>query len=90
MIIVWNPKKAESNLKKHGVHFEEAMTVLVSDVQLIIEDNSHDESRFVALGFSKALRLLVVVYCYRDENIIRIISARKATRTERKQYEERI
>lgn len=70
--------------------FEEAQTVLESERQLILEDKGHDEERFLALGFSKHLNLLVVVYCYRFKDVVRIISARKATRKERKLYEERI
>ncbi len=90
MIVIWDQKKAEENLKKHGISFEEAQTVLESNQQLILEDRSHDEERFIALGFSKHLNLLVVVYCYRFSDAIRIISARKATKKERKLYEERI
>lgn len=90
MIVVWDPFKAKNNLTKHGVSFEEAQTVLESDWQLILQDKSHDEERFVALGFSRNSSLLVVVYCYRLADVIRIISARKATKKERKFYEERI
>ena len=77
-------------MQKHGVSFEEAQTVLESSQQLILEDKGHDEERFVALGFSKHLRLLVVIYCYRFRDVIRIVSARKATKKEGKLYEERI
>lgn len=90
MIVIWDQDKAKANLKKHGVSFEEAQTVLESEQQLILEDRDNDEERFVALGFSKKLNLLVVVYCYRLDDVIRIISARKATRSERKIYEERV
>lgn len=90
MIVIWDQKKAKENLKKHGISFEEAQTVLESKQQLILEDNDHDEERFIALGFSKHLNLLVVIYCYRLSDVIRIISARKATKKERKLYEERI
>lgn len=90
MIVIWDPSKAKANLKKHSVSFEEAQTVLESDRQLILEDKGHDEDRFIALGFSKHLNLLVVVYCYRLEDVVRILSARKATKNERKIYEERI
>jgi len=90
VFIVWDENKAKSNYKKHGISFEEAQTVLESDRQLIIEDTDHNEERFIALGLSKRLNLLVVVYCYRLVDVIRIISARKATKRERKVYEERV
>jgi uncharacterized protein len=90
MTIIWNPNKARANFKKHGISFEEAQTVLESDRQLILEDKVHNEERFIALGFSKHSNLLVVVYCYRLSDTIRIISARKATKKERSLYEERI
>jgi uncharacterized DUF497 family protein len=90
MIVIWDQNKAKANLKKHKISFEEAQTVLESEVQLILEDKDHHEDRFIALGFSKHLNLLVVVYCYRFSDVIRIISARKATKKERLMYEERI
>ena len=90
MIVIWDPSKAKANLSKHGISFEEAQTVLESKQQLILDDRNYDEERFIALGFSKHLNLLVVVYCYRFHDVVRIISARKATKKERKIYEERI
>ena len=91
MDIVWDPIKAEINLKKHGVSFEEAATVLQASMTITIEDDINvDEQRFVTLGFSIKLRMLMVVHTYRDDEEIRIISARKATRKEQKAYEERI
>jgi len=90
MLVIWDPRKANSNQKKHGVSFEEAQSVLESDVQLVLEDSDHQEQRFIALGYSKKLNLLVVVYAYREMDVIRIISARKATRKERENYEKRI
>jgi uncharacterized DUF497 family protein len=90
MIVIWDANKAKINLKKHGISFEEAQTVLESKQQLILEDNHHDEERFIALGFSKHMNMLVVVYCYRFQDVVRIISARKATKKERELYEERI
>ncbi len=90
MFVIWDPIKAKDNFKKHRISFEEAQTVLESDRQLILEDHDHDELRFLALGFSLKLNLLVVVYCYRFKDTIRIISARKATKKEQKIYEERI
>jgi uncharacterized protein len=90
MLVIWDPQKAISNQKKHGVSFEEAQSVLESDVQLVLEDGGHREQRFIALGYSKKLNQLVVVYAYREMNVIRVISARKATRKERENYEKRI
>jgi uncharacterized DUF497 family protein len=90
MLVVWDPQKAITNQKKHGISFEEAQTVLESDVQLILEDREHQEPRFIALGYSKKLNLLVVVYAYWESDVVRIISARKATRKERENYEKRI
>ena len=90
MLITWDENKASSNLAKHGVSFEEAQTVLFAPVSVTIEDKRHDEDRFITIAFSVMLNLLVVVYAYRFENEIRIISARKATKKEAKIYEERI
>ena len=90
MIVIWDSKKAKANIQKHGISFEEAQTVLESYRQLILEDKNHNEERLIAIGFSSSLNLLVVVYCYRMKDVLRIISARKATRKEQKIYEERI
>jgi uncharacterized DUF497 family protein len=90
MLIIWDPRKAISNQKKHGISFEEAQTVLESDIQLVLEDREHQEPRFIVLGYSKKLNLLVVVYAYLESDVIRIISARRATRKERENYEKRI
>ena len=82
LIFEWDEKKSRINKQKHGVSFEEAKTVFFDERALFVEDPDHSESedRFILLGFSAALRLLVVCHCYRDqENVIRIISARKAT-----------
>ena len=78
--------------KKHGISFEEAETVFVDENALLIHDPDHsgEEDRFVLLGLSAKLRMLVVNHCYqKKDEVIRIISARKATRMERKQYRER-
>lgn len=83
----WDPEKAESNLERHGVDFPDAVAVFFDDVALTIVDENGDEQRFVAIGADALNRVIVVVYCWRGESI-RIISARKATRRERKQYEE--
>ena len=80
-----NPDKAAINLKKHGVSFEEAQTVFYDDlaVQFFDDDNSDDEDRFLLLGMSSTARLLLVCHCERDSGqLIRIISARKATKRE--------
>jgi hypothetical protein len=84
----WGTEKAESNLKKHGVSFEEAATVFFDPLSLTIPDplNSEDENRFVTTGLSNHQRHLVVVHSERDDKI-RIISARLATASERKKYE---
>lgn len=85
----WDERKATANAKKHGVSFEEAKSVFVDDRAKLIDDPDHSEGedRFVLLGLSGVLRLLVVCHCYRlDGNIIRIISARKASARESNSY----
>lgn len=89
----WDARKASSNERKHGISFDEARTVFVDEHALVIPDPDHsdDEDRFILLGVSAAVRLLVVVHCFREpDDVIRIISARKATRSESRQYGERI
>lgn len=85
----WDKLKASLNIRKHGVCFEEASTVFSDPLALTIYDplHSEDEDRYVTLGESQRRRLLVVVFTDRDDRI-RIISAREATRRERKDYEE--
>ena len=88
----WDPGKAIANARKHGVTFEEAQTVFFDDLALVIDDPDHseDEPRFVLLGYSAEARMLVVVHAYRSNpETIRIISARKATKTERAVYVKR-
>jgi uncharacterized DUF497 family protein len=88
----WDPRKARANRAKHGVTFEEALTVFADEAALLIPDPDHseDEERFVLLGMSALPRVLVVVHCDREvTNVIRIISARRATRPERRRYIER-
>ena len=89
MEIEWDPNKADSNLEKHGVPFDEAATAFGDPLSLTIADPDHSdgEERFVLLGQSFAGRLVVVIHAYRDERI-RIISARIATRNERRSYED--
>lgn len=85
----WDDRKAAANAKKHGVKFEEAKSVFVDERAKLIDDPDHSEAedRFVLLGLSSAIRLLLVCHCHRGEgNIIRIISARKATAKESRNY----
>ncbi|MES2257912.1 MAG: BrnT family toxin [Pseudomonadota bacterium] len=85
----WDEKKAAANARKHGVSFDEAKSVFVDERAKLIDDPDHseDEERFILLGVSSALRLLLVCHCYRSEgNIIRIISARKASARESRFY----
>ena len=88
LIFEWDPQKAKSNLEKHGVSFEEASTAFQDTLSLTIDDPLHsiDEERVVLIGMSNKNRLLVVVHTERGDNI-RIISAKKATKKERKNYE---
>jgi len=85
----WDAAKAESNLKKHGVLFEEAVTAFADPLSLNMPDSAHsaEEERFLVLGMSTRHRLLVVAYAERSPRT-RIISAREATRRERNDYEE--
>jgi len=88
LIFEWDLQKAKSNLKKHGVSFEEASTAFQDTLSLTIDDPLHsmDGERVVLIGMSNKNRSLVVVHTERGDNI-RIISARKATKEERKNYE---
>ena len=85
----WDENKPRMNQSKHGVSFEEAQTVFYDEQALVIDDPEHseEEDRFIILGLSKKANLLVVCHCYRaSDTVIRLISARKATRTEEKYY----
>ena len=87
----WDPAKASANIIKHGVSFEEAVTVFADESAIIFDDPDHSENeeRSIILGFSVRANMLIVCHCIRgDGNIIRIISARKATKTEEKSYVE--
>ena len=86
----WDEKKNSINKNKHGVSFEEARSVFFDENARVIPDSTHSdkEDRFIILGMSNLLRTLVVCHCYREDNeVIRIISARKANSEERKQYQ---
>jgi hypothetical protein len=87
----WDPKKAETNSARHGVDFEEALTVFRDPLARIFEDEEHskDEPREIIIGCSVKQRLMVACFTARGTRI-RIISARKATRLERKDYEENL
>jgi len=81
--------KAISNIKKHHVSFEEAETVFFDEAAILFDDPDHSdmEERFLLLGLSKSSKILIVCHCIRNENMIRIISARKATKAEKKYYQ---
>lgn len=85
----WNPAKADINIKKHGVSFEESCSIFYDEfaVQFFDQDNSDVEDRFLMLGMSNETNILIVCHCERDNgNTIRIISSRKATKNEQKHY----
>lgn len=88
-IFEWDENKEKSNLRKHKISFDEAESVFADSLSVTIPDPDHsiEESRFIDIGLSDKNRVLVIVYTEREERI-RIISARKATRTERKIYEQ--
>ena len=92
MIFVWDENKAEINIWKHGVSFPEAQSVFddYDALQIYDPDHSEEEDRFILLGMSSALRVLVVCHCFREnDEQIRIISARKATKNEKSTYDRR-
>ena len=85
----WNPDKNLSNIEKHGIPFKEAATVFSDDNSALLEDENHsdNEERFLVIGFSRNMRLLTVCHCFRDsDSVIRIISARRATKPEINKY----
>ena len=89
----WDTRKAAANLKKHKVSFDEAQTAFLDEEALVIDDPGHYEveDRFILLGLSAALRVLFVCHCVRESgSVIRIISARRANRSEQEQYRERL
>lgn len=87
-IFEWDSRKAQTNLQKHGVQFEEAQTVFLDPLSITIADPDHSaqEERFIDIGMSRSRRLLVVTYTERGQ-YIRLITARRATPTERRMYE---
>lgn len=85
----WDQRKARSNLVKHGISFEEAETVFLDENARLLDDPDHsqDEERFILLGYSFQARCLIVNHCYRESSdVIRLISARRATAAEEKTY----
>jgi len=89
VIFEWDERKSRANRQKHGVSFEEARTAFLDENARVIPDPEHSdgEERFVLIGLSTSLRILVVCHCYRHaDEAIRIISARKADRAEQRQY----
>lgn len=90
LIFQWDDDKNRTNQKKHGISFKEAESVFFDDkaIQFWDEDHSEGEDRFLLLGMSYKMQILLIVHCYREgESIIRIISARKATKNESKNYQ---
>jgi len=86
----WNPSKAASNIKKYGVSFDEAMTVFKDPLAMIFDDTIHSENEFreIIIGMSALRRTLLVCFVERQKDLVRIISARPATKQEIKDYEE--
>jgi hypothetical protein len=83
----WDPGKAASNKRKHDVGFDEAAECFADPLALVLEEPTHPE-RLILIGLSQRQRLIVTVYVEKRDDVIRIISARKATRPERRKYEE--
>ena len=87
MEVVWDIKKAAANIRYHGIEFSHAATVLDDPMAITVEDIRHGEQRFVTVGADLMGRVSVVVYAYSGEDEIRLISARRATPSERRVYE---
>ena len=87
MKVEWDPQKAASNKRKHGVSFHEAVTCFAAPAGLLLEDEVHPE-RLVLVGVSEKSRVLYTVFAELVDDVVRIISARRATRHERRRYEE--
>lgn len=90
MEVGWDDTKAAANVRKHGITFEEAATVLLDPLAITFADDHPSEDRSITVGHSTLARLLVVVTPERRDDRIRIISARKATAKERRDYEEAV
>ena len=88
----WDPNKNEVNKKKHGLSFETAKEVFYDEFAILFDDPDHsiDEDRFLIIGSIKTEQICIVSHCYRDDDLIRIISARKATKAEKQVYQEGI
>lgn len=87
--VTWDPRKAQANLRKHGVSFGEAQSVFYDEHATLFFDDTHSDSedRFLLLGLSSGFRILLICHCYREsDEIIRIISARRATKSESELY----
>ena len=85
----WDENKNQSNQEKHGIDFEEASTVFIDEQAILFDDPEHsdEEERFLLLGMSKSAKVCIVCHCYREsDTVIRIISARKATKKEVERY----
>lgn len=83
----WDERKRASNIKKHGIDFADVTDLFYDEETIVISDPAHyDEERYIALGADTKSRVVVVIHVYRDEDVIRIISARKGDPKERKQY----
>jgi len=88
----WDAAKARANLRKHGISFEEAETAFLDDYAIVLPDPDHssaDDERLLLIGLSAALRVLIVIHCEVEADVVRLISARRATRSERVQYDAR-
>lgn len=93
MRYIWDEQKAKSNFEKHGVRFEEAQIIWADpcSIEYFDPENSHREERFIRIGHNPFRGILMVVFCENEnQEIIRIISARKATNQEKKEYEEEL
>jgi hypothetical protein len=89
----WDSRKARANLSKHDISFQEASSVFYDELGLLLDDPDHseEEHHFILLGLSTHLRVLVVVHCFREpDDAIRIISARRATRSETHLYQDQL
>jgi uncharacterized protein len=82
----WDPDKAKANAEKHGVRFADTVAVFSDEKALTLEDPHPDEERYVTIGMDALARLVVVAYTWRGQDVIRLISARRATRNEQNLY----